>query len=257
MADESKIIILAAGGLGLWWLYENGYLAQWFGSSLAPGATALPSTTPTMTTTPTTTTSSTPASVTLLGPATSDVNNSLQAQVSINGQTMTLNVIPSSGTAWNSTGQNITAQLQSQGVNIASLIAQFQAAQTATATTGSTPTTLTASNAATTPYSSALNSQISSSAFSSAVDALIAAGNVPSFAVGSVIAYMLGLGGSCANGAAYFFGVGGAEVGYTCNGSNWNLTTLNGKSMSGLSGRVSLGAVHGGLSWRVNRRMIG
>ena len=52
MADDSKIIILAIGGVGLWWLYENGYLAQWFGSSFAP---ALPTTTP-VTTTPVTTT---------------------------------------------------------------------------------------------------------------------------------------------------------------------------------------------------------
>ena len=35
MADDSKIIILAIGGVGLWWLYENGYLAQWFGSRCA------------------------------------------------------------------------------------------------------------------------------------------------------------------------------------------------------------------------------
>lgn len=263
MADDSKIIILAIGGVGLWWLYENGYLAQWFGSSFAP---ALPTTTP-VTTTPITTPVSTPVTtsststttsssgtppppgITLVSPVTAVANNGLQASVLIGGQSapMTIAVIPSQGQAYNTSGQGINNQLIALGVSVTHLIQLMQSAYSATSSSGG----LTAANAATTPYSSSITAA-QMSAIQSQLEQMISAGQVQQFNVGSVMAYMLGLGASCSAGQTQQV----LGMTYQCfNGVLWVLQT---SGVSGFFGaRVSLGAIHGGLGWRVNQRMIG
>jgi hypothetical protein len=317
--DNSGIILLGIGAIGAWWLYENGYFAQWFGSGFAPAAAkpTNPTTSPATTTSnpittalttsnpvspavpatpvasPVTTTPAAPivpapASVFLVSAPVTGPNNSLQAQVSINGAVSTLNVIPSSSTVWNTAGQNITASLQSQGVNIASLISQMQAGYTAAQpvqnTTPASPSgagaSLTPNNAATTVYTPALASAISNPNFGAAVDSLIANGQIPKFAGNSVVAYMFNVnpagspfGDSVpqpAIGATTTGGYSGSTpapvyVTYQYDGTNWNLVAVTPETSSGISGignRVPLGAIHGGLgrspfNWRVSQRMIG
>jgi len=141
------VLFLGIAGVGLWWLYEQGYLYQWTGmASLAPSGT-VPTTTPTTTTTtapvtttttttapPTTTQPTTPSAATfqIVGAVTPNINNSLTANVSINGGSpMNITIIQSgsqAGTAWNTSGQNITSQLTAQGVNVAAILKAFQAA---------------------------------------------------------------------------------------------------------------------------------
>jgi hypothetical protein len=72
------------------------------------------------------------ATVTIVGQVTPNINNSLSADVLVNGQPMNLTIIPanasnSSGAAWNTQGQDITGQLLSMGVNIPAVAKQFQA----------------------------------------------------------------------------------------------------------------------------------
>jgi hypothetical protein len=80
MADNSKtetLIILAGAAIGLWYLYEEGYLYSWTGiAALYPGT--LPTTTPT--TTSTTTTSAPSTTTTSTGTTTPTQPLTLTAQ---------------------------------------------------------------------------------------------------------------------------------------------------------------------------------
>ena len=80
--------------------------------------------------------------VQITGTVTPDINNSLKASVTINGQPFTLAVIPSAGTVYDNKGQEVSAQLTALNVNIPSLIAQFQRAYVPTAS-GVDPTAAT------------------------------------------------------------------------------------------------------------------
>jgi hypothetical protein len=154
MADNTKtFIILGAGAVVAWYLYENGYLYQWFGAAFLPSGATPPTTIPVTTTTtpvttppviaPVTTTSpvtptsppisTTPtsppaATISLLSAVTPNINNSLTATISINGTPTNITVIPTTGHAYNSAGADITTSLTAQGVNVAALIAAMQAA---------------------------------------------------------------------------------------------------------------------------------
>jgi len=65
----------------------------------------------------------------LAGPVSPDVNDSLQALVSINGQAaQSIAIIIATGQAYNSSGVNITSPLVSQGVNVQALLSAMQAA---------------------------------------------------------------------------------------------------------------------------------
>ena len=142
----SNIIILGVVGLGGWYLYESGLLAQWFGASFAPaGAIPATGTIPITSTTPVTTpgvTTSTPTSTAttpvttptaatfqISGAVKPNINNSLSANVSINGAApINLTIIQTNAQAYNTAGQNVTAALTGQGVNVHALLSAMQAA---------------------------------------------------------------------------------------------------------------------------------
>jgi hypothetical protein len=65
----------------------------------------------------------------ITSPVIHDVNNSLKAMVSINGQpSISIAIIQDNPpTAWNAQGQDITSQLTSEGVNVAALLQEMQA----------------------------------------------------------------------------------------------------------------------------------
>ena len=151
MADDSMktLIVLGVGAVAAWYLYEQGYLYSWTGiAALYPGT--LPTTPTTTTTAPLTTTPVTTAPVTttpapaapaalpafsITSAVSPDINNSLQAMVSINGGTpISIAIIQSgseSGHAYNSAGQDITATLTGEGVSVPALLAAMQAASSA------------------------------------------------------------------------------------------------------------------------------
>jgi hypothetical protein len=141
MADNTKTMLLLGGGaIALWYLYENGYLASWFGSEFLPtsAVTTTPvTTTPVTTTTAPPTTTSTPATPTpatfaIQGAVKPNVNDSLSAMVSINGgAAQNITIIQSgaeAGHAYNTAGKDITSALTAQGVNVAGLLTAMQAA---------------------------------------------------------------------------------------------------------------------------------
>ena len=127
-----ELIGWGIAGVGVWWLGSSN---NWFG---------LFGTTSTTSTTAATPAASTPAAtVVLAGPVTPNINNSLAANVSINGQVTNLSCIPGSG-CYNTSGQDVTATLAALGVTPAQVYALMQAAYTiqpaATAPTTSTTT---------------------------------------------------------------------------------------------------------------------
>jgi hypothetical protein len=142
----SSVIILGVVGLGGWYLYESGLLGQWFGAAFyppgvlpttgtVPVTSTTPVTTPAVTTsTPTTTattavTTPTAAVFQIVGTVKPNINNSLTANVSINGGTpINLSIIQTNAQAYNTAGQNVTAALTAQGVNVPALLAAMQAA---------------------------------------------------------------------------------------------------------------------------------
>ena len=159
MAENLKPV-LTIGGAALvgWYLWTQGYLYNWFGI-LPPGVTpstpgntpAVASTTsggtqtpvmatPVQTTaptpaqtpapTPTPAPSATPAATfAIVGAVTPNINNSLTANVSINGGTaQNITIIQSSAQAYDTSGTNITAALTAKGVNVPALLAAMQAA---------------------------------------------------------------------------------------------------------------------------------
>lgn len=132
-------------GLGVWWV---GSATNWFGLfGAAPAATTttttagiIPATTPQPTTAPAAAPPA--ASVSLAGPVNTDINNSLQANVSINGTVMNLAVIPGGG-AYNTSGVDISSTLAALGVTPAQIYSLMQAAyalQQASATTSTAST---------------------------------------------------------------------------------------------------------------------
>ncbi len=111
-----ELIGWGIAGLGVWWL---GSSTNWFG---------LFGTTSTTSTTAATPAASTPAAtVVLAGPVTPNINNSLAANVSINGQVTNLSCIPGSG-CYNTSGQDVTTTLAALGVTPAQIYALMQAA---------------------------------------------------------------------------------------------------------------------------------
>ena len=139
--DSTKtLIILGVAAVGAWYLYEQGYLYEWTGlAALYPGG--MPTSAPVTTTTPsapvttttspapvTTTTSPAAAAFSIQGAVTPNVNDSLTANVSINGGTpINISIIQSSAQAYNTSGQNITATLTGEGVSVPALLAAMQA----------------------------------------------------------------------------------------------------------------------------------
>ena len=146
--DSTKtLIILGVAAVGAWYLYEQGYLYEWTGlAALYPGGmpTSVTTTTPsapvTTTTSPapvTTTTSPAAAAFSIQGAVTPNVNDSLTANVSINGGTpINISIIQSSAQAYNTSGQNITATLTGEGVSVPALLAAMQAAYKPSGTSG-------------------------------------------------------------------------------------------------------------------------
>lgn len=68
------------------------------------------------------------ATAVIVGAVTPNVNNSLTANVSVNGgAAQNLTIIQSSAQAYNTAGKNITATLKAQGVNVPALLALMQA----------------------------------------------------------------------------------------------------------------------------------
>ena len=111
-----ELIGWGIAGVGVWWLGSSN---NWFG---------LFGTTSTTSTTAATPAASTPAAtVVLAGPVTPNINNSLAANVSINGQVTNLSCIPGSG-CYNTSGQDVTATLAALGVTPAQIYALMQAA---------------------------------------------------------------------------------------------------------------------------------
>ena len=110
-------IWLLGGGVLLYWLYEQGYLAQWFAS---PTTTAI------------TTTPAAPASVTLASAVQlNSGSNSFSAQVLINGVAQPVTLGISTGVAEDQNGNNITTALQAEGVSIPGLLQMMQTAYSA------------------------------------------------------------------------------------------------------------------------------
>ncbi len=132
--DSTKtLIILGVAAVGAWYLYEQGYLYEWTGL-----AALLPVTTTTTPSAPvTTTTSPAAAAFSIQGAVTPNVNDSLTANVSINGGTpINISIIQSSAQAYNTSGQNITATLTGEGVSVPALLAAMQAAYKPSGTSG-------------------------------------------------------------------------------------------------------------------------
>lgn len=136
-----EIALIAVGG----YLLYN----YFFNSAAAAPATTAPVTTP-VTTTPVTSTpvttpvttsppattppasppASTPpaAAISIVGAVTTNINNSLSANVNVNGTITNVTIIYPAMTAWNTSGQNVTAQLTALGVNVPALAQQMLAA---------------------------------------------------------------------------------------------------------------------------------
>ena len=137
-----ELIGWGIAGVGVWWV---GSTYNWFGlfgpaTTTAPAATTagiVPATTPQPTTAPATTPPA--ASVSLAGPVNTDINGSLQANVSINGAVMNLAVIPGGG-AYNTSGVDISSTLAGMGVTPAQIYSLMQAAYALQQASAPTPT---------------------------------------------------------------------------------------------------------------------
>lgn len=64
----------------------------------------------------------------LAGPVTPNINNSLTADVNVNGTITNVSIIQTTGHAYNTAGVDVTAQLTAQGVNVPQLLTMMQAA---------------------------------------------------------------------------------------------------------------------------------
>ncbi len=142
MNEVVKWGLIGLGAYLLWNAYAN--------SQTAAAATTTTSAPPTPGATAVTTTTTAPAaaasapvpaasvsivgSVTNLGP---NFSNALKANVSINGVVQNISIIPG-GDAYNTAGQDISAALVAQGVNVQSLYAMMQAAYVPASTSSAT-----------------------------------------------------------------------------------------------------------------------
>jgi hypothetical protein len=136
-----EILILGVGAYLLYnWLFAPAAAA----STTATGTTTTGTTSPPVTTTtsPPSTTSppaitTTPppasggASWSIVGAVTPNINNSLTANVNVSGTITNVSIIYPAMTAWNTAGQNVTAQLTALGVNIPALANAMLAAYNA------------------------------------------------------------------------------------------------------------------------------
>jgi hypothetical protein len=135
--DLIKYGLLALGAYLIWeYIQKNGGISGLFGTTAAagpipivPGATAgVPSLTNILPNAPATPTQ--PAAQVPILDMTGlvvapDINDSLTGTVKINGIPTRLSIITASGQVYDSTGQEVTAELQSQGVNIVALRTAF------------------------------------------------------------------------------------------------------------------------------------
>ena len=139
-SDDSMkmILVLGAAGVGLWYLYEQGYLYQWTGiASLAPSTVPVSTTTPGVVPTPVVASTPAPTSTAVpvvsqpapatpfqvIGSATPNINGSVSANVSINGGAPeNISIIISNGQAYDTSGHGINSALASAGVNIPALL---------------------------------------------------------------------------------------------------------------------------------------
>jgi hypothetical protein len=62
-----------------------------------------------------------PATTSIVGAVTTNVNNSLSANVNVNGTVTNVTIIYPAMSAWNTSGVNVTAQLTALGVNVPAL----------------------------------------------------------------------------------------------------------------------------------------
>jgi hypothetical protein len=120
-SDTGTYLLIGVGAAVAWYLYENGYLA-----SVLPASTV----------------AATPAaSVSLAGPVQlNQGSNSFSAVVMINGTPSPVTVGISTGVASDSSGNNITADLQAEGVNIPALLQMMQSAYSTPANTAAIQT---------------------------------------------------------------------------------------------------------------------
>jgi hypothetical protein len=155
MDAKKTVIFVVVGGVGLYLTYkyldENGYLVKWFPDIFGPPAAIPPATGSTNPTPAPGATATPPASnVTPINtpPASSnppssivaplldlsnlvvhaDINDSFTGVVKINGKPVTLAIIQTDGRIFNDKGQEVTAALQTQGVDVNALRAAFTAA---------------------------------------------------------------------------------------------------------------------------------
>lgn len=143
--DEKQIIKWGLIALGVYLVYEyiqtNGGFAAVLGTGTntttcgtglvlnAAGQCIAASTANTGSTTSTNTNTATPPVLDMTGlSVVPDVNSSLTGTVKINGVPTRLSIITATGEIFNSSGQDITASLQGEGVDVVSLRTAFQAA---------------------------------------------------------------------------------------------------------------------------------
>jgi hypothetical protein len=164
--DLLKYALIAVGAYLIYeYLQKNGGISGLFGSTASAGTTpcgagftlnaagqciAIPATTGGGSTTGsgantggggTTTNTPTPPVLDMTGlTVTPDINDSLTGVVKINGVPTKLSIITASGAIYDSTGTDVTASLQGQGIDIVALRTAFQNAAPAAASTSTTST---------------------------------------------------------------------------------------------------------------------
>ena len=110
-------------GVGAYLVYN-----YWVNSQATAAAATTPATpvTPPAGSTPAPSTTVSAADVSLAGPVTANVNNSLTANVSINGTITNVSIIQATGHAYNTAGVDVTSSLAAMGVNLPALLTMMQ-----------------------------------------------------------------------------------------------------------------------------------
>ncbi len=134
--DLIKYGLLALGAYLIWeYIQKNGGISGLFGTTAAAGTIPIvPGTTasvpPLTSILPNAPATPTPPQVPILDmtglTVAPDINASLTGTVKLNGIPTRLSIITASGQIYDSTGQEVTATLQSQGVDIVALRTAFQ-----------------------------------------------------------------------------------------------------------------------------------
>jgi len=128
-----KLLGLALAAGGAWWLGEK---LGWFGGSAplvsppAPGTSpANPANTPPVNPAnpPNAPINNPAATWSIAGPVSPNINNSLSANVLINGTSKNLTIMQDSS-IWDTSGSNITSQIQAMGIDPNALLLAFQTA---------------------------------------------------------------------------------------------------------------------------------